>query len=370
MAGGRRAEQQRINCGKIISAARDEFSEVGYRNSKIDRIAERAHLTRGAVYSNFSGKRALGLTVAAGLFSEREGGAVDGGVSREDAVEALARGWLARLPVGGSGEGSGLDHLVVDLHAEVREDRDLRDAHAQLLALDAVVLARALEWLGGDGVGRQVRAASSLLALLYAASSLSAVAPGFTDPFDIVTASRALVTSDFSDAWFPPHESIVSAVHPEDRPWALPVGSADVIGGEPANAHAEGIVAVLGLRQSAVVEQAVRAARPGSPVTVVLVTDDPAERMPLAEVVLAQLLGVLRPVVPTGALAGLSVILDRDGSIADAAGLRSVNDDTQVAFGVVGGRITARAVGPGACHALGAATERSTASIPRTVGHE
>ena len=54
-----RAEMQERNRDKVLAAARDEFSERGFREAKIDVIAERAELTRGAVYSNFPGKRAL-----------------------------------------------------------------------------------------------------------------------------------------------------------------------------------------------------------------------------------------------------------------------------------------------------------------------
>lgn len=357
MAAGRRAEQQERNRYRILSAARDEFSDVGYRGTKIDGIAGRAELTRGAVYSNFTGKRALGLTVAAGILSETvdahdwmEGAAP----TRQEAVSSLARAWLDRLPTGGATEGSELAHLITDLHAEIRNDRDLRDAYSQLLALDAVILGRALEKLGREEKGRQVKVASSLLSLLHAAGSLSTTAPGFTDPFDVVTGCAALAATDFSDAWTPPHESIVSPVHVEDRPWEPPTGMYDLISGSTVESRETGgdtVIAVLGLRQAAAVEQALRSAD-GAHVILVLVTDAPGERAPLAEMALSELLGVLRPVVPSGALAGLTVILDRDGRCAEAAGLRAVTDDTHVALRINGGRVTARAEGPAACHAL------------------
>ncbi|AHW63504.1 Transcriptional regulator, TetR-family [Corynebacterium glyciniphilum AJ 3170] len=357
MAGGRRAEQQERNRHRILSAARDEFSDVGYRSTKIDAVAGRAELTRGAVYSNFVGKRALGLAVAVGVLSETADAADWAGrpaPTRQDAVSSLARGWLARLPAGGATGDSELAHLVSDLHAEIRNDRDLRDAYSQLLALDAIILGRALETLGQGETGRQVKVASSLLSLLHSAGNLSAMAPGFTDPFDVVTGCTSLAATDFSDAWTPPHASIVPPVHAEDRPWEPPTGMYDLITGSAVESWATGgdtIIAVLGLRQAAAVEQALRSAD-GEHVTLVLVTDDPGERAPLAEMALAELLGVLRPVVPSDALAGLTVILDRDGRCAEAVGLRAATDDTHVALRIGGGRITARAEGPAACHAL------------------
>jgi AcrR family transcriptional regulator len=60
-----RAEAQALNRAKILTAARDEFAERGFRDVKIDEIADRAELTRGAVYSNFPGKRALYFAVLA-----------------------------------------------------------------------------------------------------------------------------------------------------------------------------------------------------------------------------------------------------------------------------------------------------------------
>jgi AcrR family transcriptional regulator len=357
MAAGRRAEQQERNRYRILSAAREEFSDVGYRGTKIDGIAGRAELTRGAVYSNFTGKRALGLTIAAGVLSETVDahGRVEGAApTRAEAVSSLARAWLARLPTGGATEGPELAHLVSDLHAEIRNDRDLRDAYSQLLALDAVILGRVLEKLGKGETGRQVKVASSLLSLLHAAGSLSTTAPGFTDPFDVVTGCTALAATDFSDAWVSPHESIVPPVHPEDRLWEPPAGMYDQVSGstvESWETGADTVVAVLGLRQAAAVEQALHSADTAH-VTLVLVTDAPGERAPLAEMALSELLGVLRPVMPPAALAGLTVILDRDGRCAEAAGLRAVTDDTHVALRVIDGRITARAEGPAACHAL------------------
>ncbi|MBN6055340.1 TetR family transcriptional regulator [Nonomuraea sp. RK-328] len=60
-----RAESQQRNRARVLAAARVEFAGRGFRDVKIDDIAERAGLTRGAVYSNFPGKRALFFSVLA-----------------------------------------------------------------------------------------------------------------------------------------------------------------------------------------------------------------------------------------------------------------------------------------------------------------
>ncbi|MGH3397592.1 MAG: TetR family transcriptional regulator, partial [Streptosporangiaceae bacterium] len=60
-----RAQAQERNRARVLAAARQEFTERGFRDAKVDSIAERAELTRGAVYSNFPGKRALYFTILA-----------------------------------------------------------------------------------------------------------------------------------------------------------------------------------------------------------------------------------------------------------------------------------------------------------------
>jgi hypothetical protein len=46
-------------CGAVLAVAREEFAQHGYVEAKFDRIAERAELTRGAVYELLEQARAL-----------------------------------------------------------------------------------------------------------------------------------------------------------------------------------------------------------------------------------------------------------------------------------------------------------------------
>ena len=73
-----RAETQERNRAKVLAAARTEFAERGFRDAKIDSIAERAGLTRGAVYSNFPGKRALYFAILADPSRARPAAAAPG----------------------------------------------------------------------------------------------------------------------------------------------------------------------------------------------------------------------------------------------------------------------------------------------------
>ena len=352
MRAGRRKEQQFRNRERILAAAQEEFAQVGYREAKINSIASRAELTRGAIYSNFPSKRALGLTVAASALRVNRP-PLSGAVSREDVVVSVAQARLARLPTGRHGDASRVEQLRSDLYAEIRQDPDLRDACAALLQLGAIIFARALEGLDTDDpIDRAVRVASAVLTVLHSADSLSAAAPGFIVPFTVVATCKALASTDFDDRWSPPHESIVPATQTIDRAWEPMSAVTDLVTDAPVQWESDGIVAILGLRQAAGIEQALRAAPHGHRLFVVLVSDEPAERIPLARFVLCEAIDALRDSVPPTALARLSLVLDPEAAIARSAGLRATTDDTHVAIEIKNGRMTRFSEGPAACHAI------------------
>src|SRR5215216_5115113 len=114
-----RAEAQQRTRARVLAAARDEFTERGYRDTKIDTVAERAGLTRGAVYSNFPSKRALYFAV---LVEDAQrvpavSPARPGRTARE-ALGIFARSWLARLPLA-TDEQHSTARLGVDLLPEI-----------------------------------------------------------------------------------------------------------------------------------------------------------------------------------------------------------------------------------------------------------
>lgn len=342
-----RAEAQERNRTRVLAAARDEFAERGYRDAKIDLIAERAELTRGAVYSNFPGKRALYFAVLADL-AERLPPPVPSlapGRTTGDALAALARAWLARLPTTEE-----TARLGVDVLPEVMADEATRVAYAQLMALDAVLLGLALERLRPDG--RLVRVAETVLTALHGASQLAAAAPGFVEPFNVVAACAQLAYLDIGDEWLDlPYAAPVRAVN---EPWS-PRPAWDSVVGAEVPLDTDGVVAVLGLRRAAAVEQVVRAAPAGTPVTAVLVSGAPRELIPLARLTVAELTGCLRQAFPEYAWPRLRVVCDGTGELAAAAGVPAVSDVTEAAVRVEGGRVVARAEGYGACHVLATA---------------
>ncbi|MBN6054966.1 helix-turn-helix transcriptional regulator [Nonomuraea sp. RK-328] len=387
MARLSRAELQLLNRSKVLEAARKEFAERGFGGATIDGIAERAGLTRGAVYSNFPGKRALYFTVLAELSHAGPGsGATGRARTTREALGAFARAWVTRLPLvsGGLGDPAAEGLPAVDLMPEVLADERLRAVVAGLRRLDALLLGLALERMdvleddrrasGAAVGGRRVRVAEAALMALRGASELAVAAPGFVEPFDLIAVCEELAGLDLGDRWTPP--PVFPRVHPADAPWPSPApgggpvsgalggggfgaeegggsgspGGGDLVAG--AATAEDGVVAVLGPPAAGAVEEAVRAAPPDVPVTVALVTGDPAELAPLARLLLADVTRCLREAFPPRAWPRLRVTYDETGAWAAAAGVPAVTDETVAAVRVRDGRIVARADGPGACHAI------------------
>ncbi|GLY75176.1 TetR family transcriptional regulator [Actinoallomurus iriomotensis] len=341
-----RVETQERNRAKVLAAAREEFAERGYRDAKVDRIAERAELTRGAVYSNFPGKRALYFAVLADE-AERAPRPEQHGRTPSEALGAFARAWLARLPLAGGEPG----RLGLELLPEVITDDRTRQAFAQLTRLDALLLGLALEGVDGRRL-RMVRAAETALTTLHGASRLAAAAPGFVEPFTVVSACERLTDLDLGDGWPPAHLPYVPDARAVDEPWPAPP-VVDAVRGEATRLDGDGVVAILGLHRLEAAEEAVRALPPGETVTVVLVSGDPGEFAPLARLTVADLCGCLRQAFPSAP--ALRVVHDPAGTVAAAAGVPAVSDVTETAIRVHAGRVVARADAHGACHAAASA---------------
>jgi AcrR family transcriptional regulator len=336
--GGRltRAQQQERNRAAVLAAARDEFAERGYADAKVDRIAERAELTRGAVYSNFPSKRALYLAVLLDGLSPADASPHDRTLA--EALGAFARVWLERLPL--SGDTSASKHLRLRSLSGVFDDEAGRTALAQVMRLESVLLGRALESCA-PAAGRRVRLAELVLTLLHGAGRLAEKAPGFGDPFDVTRACEHLAGLDLDDTWDPPHREFVTPARAVREEWAPPAALHDVITGEPVDLG--GGLAVLGVNRLGAAEEAVRAG-----FTVVVVTSDHAELGRLVRLRVGDLAGCVRRVVDP---AWPPVVLDEHGAVAAAVEVREA-DDTEAAVWVEDGTIVARASGRGAALAL------------------
>ncbi|MFC7110350.1 TetR/AcrR family transcriptional regulator [Nonomuraea rubra] len=205
MARLTRAETQERNRAKVLAAARAEFAERGYREAKIDDIADRAELTRGAVYSNFPGKRALYFAVLADLAERVPVTALEEpALTVREALAEVARAWVTRLPLATEDERQP-SRLSMHLIPEILADEVTRRPYAQLMQLNAVLLGLAMERLRPpkEPDGRLVRLAESVLTVLQGAAQLSAAAPGFVEPFNVIRVCEQLAALDLGDRWAP-----------------------------------------------------------------------------------------------------------------------------------------------------------------------
>lgn len=334
----------------MLAAAREEFAGHGYVNAKVDRIAERAELTRGAVYSNFPSKRALYLAVL--IASIEPGGVAESPPGLEEAMGAFARVWLERLPLTGDTPADG--KLQLRSLTGVFDDEPGRTVLTQLTRLEALLLALALE-SREPRRARQVRLAELVLTLLNGAGHLAGAAPGAGDPFDVARACEHLAGLDLDDAWDPPHLPHVKAARLVQDAWEPPAELPDQITGRPAGFDADGVIAVLGAGRLEAAEEAVRAAGPGERVTVAVVTGDPAEAGRLVRLRIADLTACLRRVFAPDTWPGLRLVLDERAAVASALGITDPDDTTEAAVRVHAGQIVRRAYGRGAAHAAATA---------------
>ncbi|MEV4380059.1 TetR/AcrR family transcriptional regulator [Streptosporangium sp. NPDC049644] len=355
-----RVQQQERTRTSVLAAAREEFTEHGYALAKVDRIAERAELTRGAVYSNFPSKRALYLAVLIDMVENAPAGEPSTRSPRSPAevLGVFARTWLERLPLVDDTASGGRLHLRS--LAGVLDDEHARTVLAQVVRLEALLLAIPLESCEPAQATpvRRVRLAELVLTLLDGSGHLAESAPGFGDPFDLARACEHLSGIDLADTWTPPYLPYVAPARPCGDAWDPPTGLADRISGERADLGADGLITVLGAGRLAAAEEAVRSARPGEQVTVVVVTSDAAETGRLVRLRVTDLIGCLRRVFAPEAWRRVRLVLDDEALAAAAIGLTDLDDETESAVRVRGGAIVARAHGRGAAYAA------STADAP------
>ncbi|MFD7736303.1 TetR family transcriptional regulator, partial [Kitasatospora phosalacinea] len=345
MARLTRAQQQERTRAAVLVAARQEFAEFGYAEAKVDRIAERAELTRGAVYSNFTGKRALYLAVLVdGVERARDAAEppAEPPASAGQALGSFARVWLERLPFLGDTPGSG--HLQVRSLSGVLGSEPARTALAELVRFEALLLALALEPhpAGAAPSPGAVRRAGLALTLLRGAAAVAENAPGTGDPFDLARAAEHLADTALGDDPEPPHLPYVAPARPAEAPWAPPGGLRDEVTGRPVDLGDDGVVVVLGTGRLSAAEDALRSAGPDDEVTVVVVTGDPAETGRLARLRIVDLAACLRRTFPPDRLPRVRVVLDDAGTVPTALG-QPPADSAETAVRIRGGLVTARA---------------------------
>ncbi|MDX3799215.1 helix-turn-helix domain-containing protein [Streptomyces sp. AK04-3B] len=383
-----RAQQQERTRAAVLTAAKAEFAERGYATAKVDGIAERAELTRGAVYSNFPSKRALYLAVlidmveraaaehrsAGGIrppAAPQAGGRPHARTSTAEALEAFARIWLERLPLAGQSASAGRAHL--GSLTEVLDDEPIRAAFGQVTRLEALLLALALESLEspdarpctGTPPARQVRRAQLVLRLLDGPGASADPALGFGDPFDIAQACAHLGGLALADAWNPPHLPYVPPARACRDRWEPPRELRDLLSGRLVGFAGDGVITVLGARRLEAAEEAVRSARAGDLITVAVTTADPAGIGRLVRLRIGDFARCLGRAFDPDDRPRLRVVLDERTLLASAVGVPDADDTTEYAVRVRHDTIVTRAQGPGAAHAA-AAQGLTTADVSHT----
>ncbi|MDX3310955.1 TetR family transcriptional regulator [Streptomyces sp. NPDC054884] len=367
-----RAQQQERTRAAVLTAAKAEFSERGYAAAKIDEIAERAELTRGAVYSNFPSKRALYLAVLADMADTAEvTGMADTADTADvtgvaEALGAFARARLERVPL--TGDAPAFGQVQSRSLAGVLDDEPIRTAFGQVTRLEALLLALALESRTPDGVRpvRQVRRAELVLRLLDGPGASVDPALVSGDPFDVAHACAHLGDLALADAWDPPHLPYVPAAQPCGEPWSPPDEMPDLITGRPVGFDEDGVIVLLGSHRLEAAEESVRAARAGDRITVAVTTADPAETGRLVRLRIDDFARCLRRVFAPEAWPRLRVVLDDQGLLASAVGAPNADDAAEHAVRVRQSALVARAQGRGAAHAVTAAAAATVSAAGRT----
>lgn len=94
-----RARQKRATRRALLEAAAVEFAYRGFAGARVERIAEEAGVTTGALYAQFAGKEALFLAVYEDYAAERVSEVEQAGVTPDPkhAARRAADEWMARF---------------------------------------------------------------------------------------------------------------------------------------------------------------------------------------------------------------------------------------------------------------------------------
>ena len=146
-----RAERQAQTREKLIAVARELFIADGYAATSLDKVAEAAGFSKGAVYSNFSGKEELCMEVIDAIHAELLLGVVEAFSAETDfdgRIEAFSR-W-ARTQLGNPFETA----LEAEFSAAARNSayvaEQLRNRHRAITAEISRLLRKVVEEAGHD----------------------------------------------------------------------------------------------------------------------------------------------------------------------------------------------------------------------------
>ena len=161
-----RAERQAQTREKLVAVARELFIADGYAATSLDKVAEAAGFSKGAVYSNFSGKEELCMEVIDAIHAELLLGVVEAFSAETDfdgRIDAFSR-W-ARTQLGNPLETA----LEAEFSAAARNSayvaEQLRNRHRAITAEISRLLRNVVEEAGYEVAFDPDKAAVALLSL-------------------------------------------------------------------------------------------------------------------------------------------------------------------------------------------------------------
>ena len=188
-----RAESQALTRQRLVEVARDLFLREGYAKTSLERVAEEAGFSKGAVYSNFGGKDDLCLAVLDSIQGEVADAvlhALGDAASFEEALAAFDLWADKRL---GDPDWSALE---AEFAARSRRDpvlrQALRERNARLHAMVAAALADSADRHGLAFRIPVEQAAHALLSMAIGLGLQRAITPSL-EVGTITDVARALV---------------------------------------------------------------------------------------------------------------------------------------------------------------------------------
>lgn len=188
-----RAERQAQTRERLVEVARELFLEVGYAATSLDKVAATAGFSKGAVYSNFSGKEELCLAVLDTIHAEQTEAVLEAFSgdtdldSRIDAFVDWARTGLGRPR---------WTALEVELAAVARHSpyvaSELVKRHRQMVDSVTMLVERVADQEGIELAMPAQEAATTLLSLGIGMGALRSLDSGI-DVQVFATAMRTLI---------------------------------------------------------------------------------------------------------------------------------------------------------------------------------
>lgn len=188
-----RAERQAQTRERLVEVAREMFLEEGYAATSLDKVAASAGFSKGAVYSNFSGKEELCLAVLDTIHAEQTEAVLEafsGDTDLDSRIAAFVE-W-ARTGLGRPRWTA----LEVELAAVARHSpyvaSELVKRHREMVDAVTMLVERVVDQEGVELAMPAHEAATTLLSLGIGMGALRSLDPGI-DVRVFATAMRALV---------------------------------------------------------------------------------------------------------------------------------------------------------------------------------